>query len=103
MTGKGRRGFISLMTGAALGAARRGEPQAPAKASMEEAGARRQQLSRALRELNDTAGLGIAPDDVDRAKAYATAAILELEKKLRPLRLRDDLDLPVVFRARRRR
>jgi hypothetical protein len=103
MTGKGRRGFIGLLTGAALGAARRGEPQAPAKASMEEAGARRQRLARVLRELNDTAGLGIAPDDVDRAEAYATAAILEMEKKLRPVRLRDDLDVPVVFRARRRR
>jgi len=103
VTGKGRRGFIGLLTGVALGTARRGEPQAPAKASMDEAGARRQRLGRALRELNDAAGLGIAPDDLDGAEAYATAAILETGKKLRPLRLRDDLDLPVVFRAKRRR
>jgi hypothetical protein len=103
MSGKGRRGFIGLLTGAAVGAARGGEPQAPAKASMDEAGGRRQRLARVLRELNDTAGLGIAPDDVDGAETYATAAILEMEKKLRPVRLEDDLDLPVVFRARRRR
>jgi hypothetical protein len=69
---------------------------------MDEAGERRQRLGRALRELNESAGLGIAPDDVDRAEAYATGAILEAEKKLRPVRLDDGLDLPVVFRARRR-
>ena len=98
---KGRRGFIGLLTGGALGAARRAEPQAPAKVSMDEAGDRRQRLGALLRELNETAGLGVAPDDIARAEAYATGAILETEARLRPIRLDDALDLPVVFRARR--
>jgi hypothetical protein len=43
----------------------------------------------------------VAPDDIARAEAYATGAIRETETKLRPLRLDDALDLPVVFRGRR--
>jgi len=98
----GRRSFIGALTGMALGASRRAEPQAPAKVTMDEAGERRQRLGKVLRELNDNAGLGIAPDDIERAEAYATGAILETEAKLRPIRLDDALDVPIVFRARRR-
>jgi hypothetical protein len=98
----GRRSFIGILTGLVLGVARWAEPQAPAKVSMDEAGERRQRLGKLLRELNETAGLGVAPDDIERAEAYATGAILETEAKLRPLRLDDALDVPIVFRARRR-
>jgi hypothetical protein len=68
---------------------------------MEQAGDRRRRLAAALRQLNEAAGLGIAPDELERAEAYASGAILEAEAKLRPRRLDGALDLPVVFRARR--
>jgi hypothetical protein len=104
MRGEGRRRFVALLAGAAaalrgLGSAR---AQAPPKVSMEEAGERRRRLGKALRELNEAAGLGVTPEDLDRAEAYATGAILEAEQKLRSLVLDDSLDVPIVFRARRR-
>jgi hypothetical protein len=103
MRGAGRRRFVALLaSGAAtlrgLGSA---QAQAPPKVSMEDAGERRRRLGRTLRELNEVAGLGVADDDLDRAEAYATGAILEAELKLRPLVLGDSLDVPIVFRARR--
>jgi hypothetical protein len=69
---------------------------------MERTGEERRRLGAALRELNDAAGLGVTGDELERAEAYATGAILEAEAKLRPLVLDPGLDLPVVFRARRR-
>ena len=104
MGGNGRRGFIGLLTGAAaaLGAGRGAEAQAPPKVSMNDAGDRRQRLGAALRELNEAAGLGVTPEDLERAEAYATGAILETEAKLRPIVLDTGLDLPVVLKARRR-
>jgi hypothetical protein len=47
--------------------------------------------------------LGVTGEDLDRAELYATGALLEAEARLRPLVLPDGLDLPVVFKARRRR
>ena len=76
------------------------EAQAPPKATITEAN---RGLGATLRALNEAAGLGVTPDEVDRAEAYATAAILETRAKLRPLVLDEGLDLPVVFRARKER
>src|SRR5262245_16661288 len=103
MRGEGRRRFVALLAGAAavlrgLGAA---QAQAPPKVSMKDVGERRRRLASALRELNEAAGLGVTPEDLDRAEAYASGAILEAEQKLRPLVLDDALDVPIVFRARR--
>jgi len=104
MARKNRRRFIGLLTGVAagVGAGKRAEAQAPPRVSMDEAGDRRRRLGAALRELNEAAGLGVTPDELERAEAYATGAILEAEAKLRPLVLDPALDLPVVFGARRR-
>ena len=55
-----------------------------------------------MRELNAAAGLGVTPEELERAEAYATGAILEAEARLRPLVLAEGLDLPVIFQARRR-
>ena len=98
---RSRRRFLGLLTAAA--AAEGGaEAQAPPRASMDVAGDRRRRLGAALRELNEAAGLGVTADELERAEAYATGAILEAEAKLRPLALDEALDLPVAFRARRR-
>ena len=100
-----RRSFGRLAAGvfAALGVRGAAEAQAPARVSLAEGGDRRRRLAAALRELNDVAGLGVTPDELERAEAYATGAILEAEAKLRPLVLDEGLDLPVAFSARRRR
>jgi hypothetical protein len=69
---------------------------------MEKTGDERRRLGAALRDLNDAGALGVTADELERAEAYATGAILEAAAKLRPLVLDPGLDLPVVFRARRR-
>jgi hypothetical protein len=69
---------------------------------MDDAGERRRRLGKALRDLNRKAGLGVADEDLERAEAYATGALLEAETRLRPLALGEGLDLPVAFSARRR-
>lgn len=104
MPRSGRRRFLGLMggTAAALHGSRVAEAQAPPKAPLEETDARRRGLGAALRELNTKAGLGVTAEDLDRAEAYATGALVEAETKLRSLPLPEGLDLPVVFRARRR-
>jgi len=104
MAHTGRRRFIGSVGGVAtlLGGGGEAQAQAFPKVSIPETEQRRRRLAKALRELNEAAGLGVAADDLDRAEAYATGAILEAEAKLRPLVLPDGLDLPVVFKARRR-
>lgn len=99
-----RRRFLRLLTGAtaALGGAIPADAQAPPRVSMDEAGDRRRRLGAALRALNEAAELGVTADELERAEAYVTGAILEAQAKLRPIALDDSLDLPVVFRARRR-
>jgi len=99
----GRRRFVGSLAGATggLGAAGALEAQAPSREGMSQVGDRRRRLAAALRELNQAAGLGVAPDDLEGAEAYATGAILEAEAKLRPRVLAAGLDLPVVFGARR--
>jgi hypothetical protein len=101
---RGRRRFIQGLSGAAaLGGVPQAFAQAPPKLSMDEAGERQRRLSAALRALNEQGGLGVSAQDFDLAEAYATGALLEADARLRPLVLPEDLDVPVVFRARRRR
>ncbi len=104
MTRKSRRRFMGGMAvaTAALAAPETAESQAPPRVSLGAGDDRRLRLAAALRELNQAAGLGVTPEELERAEAYVTGAILETEAKLRLLVLDDDLDLPVAFRARRR-
>ena len=101
---RGRRRFIAGVssTALALRAGGNAEAQAPPRASLAGAEERRKRLAAAIRELNEAAGLGVVAEDLEGAEAYAVGALLEAEAKLRPLRLDPGLDLPVVFRARRR-
>lgn len=99
---KSRRRFLGLITAAAA-AGRVAEAQAPPRVSMDDAGERRCRLAAEMRTLNEAAGLGVTADELERAQAYASGAILEAEAKLRPIVLDDALDLPVAFAARRRR
>jgi hypothetical protein len=97
-----RRRFIGCVGGAAaiLGQGSEAQAQAFPEASIPESEERRLRLAKALRELNDAAGLGVTADDFERAEAYVTGAILEAEAKLRPLVLPEGLDLPGAFKAR---
>jgi hypothetical protein len=101
MKGRSRRRFLGLLTAAAA-AGGGADAQAPPRVSMDDAGERRRRLAAALRALNEAAGLGVTPDEQERAEAYATGAILEAEAKLRPIVFEDGLELPVQFAARRR-
>ena len=102
MPTKGRRRFMGSLAGATAAAATvpLAEAQAPPKAPVQEG---HRALGATLRALNERAGLGITADEIDRAEAYATGAILETRAKLRPLVLDEGLDLPTVFRARKER
>ena len=93
-----RRGFMWSLALAAGTAASSAHGQAPPEMALAEENRR---LGTALRGLNELAGLGVTPDELERAEAYATGALLEARTKLRPLVLDDTLDLPVVFRARK--
>ncbi len=99
-----RRRFMAGVGSAALAlrAGSKAEAQAPPRASPKGAEGRRQRVAAALREMNQAAGLGVAAEDLEAAEAYAVGALLEAEAKLRTLSLDPGLDLPVVFRARRR-
>jgi hypothetical protein len=94
----GRRGFMGSLALAAGTAASPVHGQAPPEMTLAEENRR---LGTALRELNEVAGLGVTPDELERAEAYATGALLEARAKLRPLVLDDKLDVPVIFRARK--
>jgi hypothetical protein len=99
-----RRRFVGLCGATAALASSPGElqAQAPARERPGDRDSARKHLAAALRELNRAAGLGVAAEDLERAEAYVTGALLEARSKLRPLVLPEGLDLPVVFRARRR-
>ena len=102
MRTRGRRRFMGSLAGMSAGvaAASNAEAQAPPKTLVAEAN---RGLGATLRALNEAAGLGVTADEIDRAEAYATGAILETRAKLRPLVLDEGLDLPIVFRARKAR
>ena len=99
-----RRRFMAGVgsTALVLHAGNTAEAQAPPRASPSDAEGRRRRVAAAIRELNQAAGLGVAQEDLDGAEAYAVGALLEAEAKLRTLSLDPGLDLPIVFRARRR-
>ncbi len=101
---KSRRRFMAGagVAALALGAKHGASAQAPPRVSLADAEERRRRLAAALKELNASAGLGVAPDDLEGAEAYAVGALLEAEARLRPLVLDPRLDLPVAFSARPR-
>jgi len=86
-----RRHFLSILTGASWAAA----------ACTERDVSREDDLERALQDLNQAAGIGIADDDFELARSYAAGAYREAAKTLRPIVLDAGLDLPVAFAARR--
>ena len=89
-----RRHFLTVLTGASIAAGGCATPApAPEPASDD--------LERALSELNESAGLGIADDDFERARSYAAGAYREAAKSLRTIELDSSLDLPVAFAAKR--
>jgi hypothetical protein len=93
-----RRRFLGSLALAAGTTAATAHGQAAPEVAL---GEENRRLGTALRGLNELAGLGVTPDELERAEAYATGALLEARVKLRPLVLDDTLDLPVVFRARK--
>ncbi len=95
MARSNRRGFLGIVGGSLTAlstAGGRAQPPAAEKG--------RERLARALAELNEAAGIGITPEEFERAKGYATGVHLEAGAKLRPLILPQNLDLPVHFSAR---
>lgn len=87
-----RRNFIAVLAGtswAAVGCASEPTPSGD-------------DLERALEELNQAAGLGIADDDLAAALGYAAGTYREAAKSLRTIPLESSLDLPVAFSAKRR-
>ena len=105
MNEDGRRTFIeSLLGAAALGAGAVGTASTATAQPVPEReladSARR--LAEALRALNAAADLGIPPEELARAEAYATCALLETARRLRPLVLEDALEPPLGFDAHNR-
>jgi hypothetical protein len=92
---QGRRVFIERLAGAAAaGNARMAAAQPVPERGL---GGAEHGLAEALRGLNEAARLGIAPEELARAEAYATGALLEAARKLRPLVLEDALEPPLAF------
>jgi hypothetical protein len=102
MRQEGRRIFIEALMGAAAAGAAPGAAAAlPQPVPEREMADPARRLAEALRSLNDAARLGIAPEELARAEAYATGALLEAARLLRPLVLEDVLEPPLDFNARR--
>jgi hypothetical protein len=89
-----RRHFLSILAAASAASACSGEPRAPA-AGAEDG------IEGALRELNQTAELGIAEEDFERARSYAAGAYREAARTLRAIEVPESFDLPVAFAAKR--
>jgi hypothetical protein len=104
MPDDGRRVFIESLVGAALvGSANdAAEAALPQPVPERELAGRQQRLAEALRGLNEAAELGITADELARAESYATGALLEAARKLRPLVLEEGLEPPLDFKARGR-
>jgi hypothetical protein len=104
MPDDGRRVFIETLVVAALVGGEKDEAEAalPQPVPERELADRQQRLAEALRGLNDAAELGITPEELSRAESYATGALLEAARKLRPLVLEDGLEPPLDFKARGR-
>jgi hypothetical protein len=95
-------GWVGSVAAALSAGPREAAAQAFPKVTVADTEEGRRRLAQALRELNQAAGLGVTAEDFDRAEAYVTGALVEAEARLRPLVLPASLDLPVVFKARRR-
>ncbi len=89
-----RRHFLSILTGAS-------SSWAAAAACTAEKPPSQDDLERALQDLNQAAGVGIAADDFELARSYAAGAYREAAKTLRPIVLDRGLDLPLAFAAKR--
>jgi hypothetical protein len=102
MRQEGRRIFIeALMGAAAVGAAPGAAAALPQPVPERELADPARRLAEALRALNDAGRLGITPEELARAESYATGALLEAARRLRPLVLEDGLEPPFAFDARR--
>jgi hypothetical protein len=86
-----RRDFLSLLAAASWAAA----------ACAGERPVSEDELERALENLNQAAGIGIAEDDFTIARSYAAGAYREAAKSLKSIALDPALDLPVAFAAKR--
>ena len=86
-----RRHFLSILTGASWAAT----------ACTAEKPSPQDELERALQDLNQAAGIGIADDDFELARSYAAGAYREAARTLRPIVLDPALDLSVAFSAKR--
>jgi len=97
MKARNRRKFLGAMGGslAAFSLPASRAAQTPAAAPED-------RLVSALRELNEAAGIGITPEEFERARAYASGVYREASAKLRPLVPAEGLDLPILLTARRR-
>jgi len=104
MSRKSRRRFVGPLgaTAAFASSPAKAPAQAPARERPGDRDDARKRLATALRELNQAAKLEVTAEDLDRTEGYVTGALLEAATRLRPLVLPEGLDLPVVFRARRR-
>src|SRR5262245_33370025 len=82
-----RRHFLSVLTAASWAASGCAKPADSPEPLSDD-------LEQALSELNQSAGIGIAEDDFERARSYAAGAYREAAKSLRPIELDASLDLP---------
>lgn len=100
---RSRRHFIAALTGGAVAAraTTTAEAQAPPKVAMNETEEPRRRLAAEMKALNDAAGLGVTADEIERAQAYATGALLAARDRLRTIELDPSLDLAVSFSAKR--
>lgn len=62
----------------------------------------KERLAKALLELNEAAEIGLSAEEFERSKDYVTGVYQEVNEKLRPIILPEELDLPIHFSAKRR-
>ena len=108
MSSSNRRYFLGIL-GTSLAAfpkwrpsrGEEGDPRSGWSSSPQPSGPK-ERLVEALRAWNELGGLGIQPEDLDRAKDYCAGVYRDLPSTLRSVVLDDQLDLPIQFSARRR-
>jgi hypothetical protein len=93
--GTTRRQFIELASASVGAAALSGCGQQPVGDPQSS-----ERLAAELLRLNEAAAIGVTPDDFELARKYVVGAYQEVRLKLRPIVLRDDLDLPIHFTAK---
>ncbi len=95
---RGRRTFLKL-SGASLALLKVGPELKAVEIPSDES---RERLAKALFELNEAAGIGLSAEEFEHSKDYVTGVYQEVSKKLRPIILPEELDLPIHFSAKRR-